>query len=461
LILVVLIWIPFGVVGEKLLEADLGSAVLGVVVGYVLGHVLQILAQGAFPSKFSASRGSKLRYPSDVFLDEDNPKLIAAFKRQLLEKIDKDFQLDVRDSAFLSPRDANLRQATRDHAFRLCRSALLRGDKFSYAEQFNGMYVLMRGLVAAFLVAAFFYIGWTVGWTAKYFADPEVFNQMTTLHGLIMVFGAIMPAFVGFAILMALAPASAEPVLGSVGYRIPYTDVVIRKLGADGDLGGPCAPHEIGVLTISGPHVTPGYRDPSHNASSVRDGYLDSGDLAYTDEAGRIFIAGRSKDLIIRSGHNIDPVLIESALEAHPAVALAAAVGQPDRYAGELPVCYVALRPGAQATAEELKAFAEPLIAERPAWPKHVFVIDAIPMTSVGKIFKPALRIDAARRVAEQLLEGLSANGQPLAVRVVSDPKHGQLIQVSLGPLQGSTREQLAAAVHDRLSPLTLRHETV
>jgi len=105
---------------------------------------------------------------------------------------------------------------------------------------------------------------------------------------------------------VALAPASAEPVLGSVGYRIPYTDVTVRKLGSDGVLGGPCAPHEIGVLTISGPHVTPGYRDPSHNASSVRDGYLDSGDLAYTDEAGRIFIAGRSKDLIIRSGHNID-----------------------------------------------------------------------------------------------------------------------------------------------------------
>jgi len=60
--------------------------------------------------------------------------------------------------------------------------------------------------------------------------------------------------------------------------------------------------------------------------------------------------------LIIRSGHNIDPVLIESALEAHPAVAMAAAVGQPDRYAGELPVCYVALRPGAQATAEETES---------------------------------------------------------------------------------------------------------
>jgi len=94
---------------------------------------------------------------------------------------------------------------------------------------------------------------------------------------------------------LALAPASGESVLGSVGFRIPYTDVVVRKLGADGALGGPCAPHEIGVLTISGPHVTPGYRDPSHNASSLRDGYLDSGDLAYTDEEGWIFIAAGRK----------------------------------------------------------------------------------------------------------------------------------------------------------------------
>jgi fatty-acyl-CoA synthase len=243
---------------------------------------------------------------------------------------------------------------------------------------------------------------------------------------------------------LAVDPARGESVLGSVGYRIPYTDVTVRKLGSDGFLGGRCAPHEIGVLTISGPHVTPGYRDPIHNASSVRDGYLDSGDLAYTDEAGRIFIAGRSKDLIIRSGHNIDPVLIESALEAHPAVAMAAAVGQPDRYAGELPVCYVALRPGAQATAEELKAFAEPLIAERPAWPKQVFVIDAIPMTSVGKIFKPQLRNDAVQRVVvEELVKGIGVDD--LSVDVVAGGKRGIDVTVML-PAEHSAKRSAAEA---------------
>jgi fatty-acyl-CoA synthase len=249
---------------------------------------------------------------------------------------------------------------------------------------------------------------------------------------------------------LAIDPACGEAVLGSVGYRIPYTEVVVRKLGTDGLLGEPCAPHEIGVLTIAGPHVTPGYRDPSQNTSSLRDGRLDSGDLAYTDEHGRIFIAGRSKDLIIRSGHNIDPVVIESALEAHPAVALASAVGMPDRYAGELPICYVALRPGAQATAEELRAFAEPLIAERPAWPRHIIIIDAIPMTSVGKIFKPQLRSDAVQRVVRQeIVEVLGIDD--FSVAVVAGGKRGMDVTVTLSAEHSAKRSAATAALEGYL----------
>jgi fatty-acyl-CoA synthase len=233
--------------------------------------------------------------------------------------------------------------------------------------------------------------------------------------------------------LVSIDPAAAEPVLGSVGIRLPYTQVVVRKLGADGSLSEACAPHEVGVMTVSGPNVTPGYKDRNQNSDALRDGTLDSGDLAYTDEQGRLFIAGRSKDLIIRSGHNIDPVLIEDALQTHPAVALAAAVGQPDKYAGELPVCYVALKPGAQATAEELKAFAEPLIAERPAWPKQIIVIDAIPVTSVGKIFKPQLRTDAVQRLVAQVIA--EATGTIDAViDVAAGGKRGIDVRVVLPP---------------------------
>ena len=231
--------------------------------------------------------------------------------------------------------------------------------------------------------------------------------------------------------LVSIDPAAGEPVMGSVGVRLPYTKVVVRKLGADGSLSEACAPHEIGVMTVSGPNVTPGYKDASQNGGALRDGTLDSGDLAYTDEQGRLFIAGRSKDLIIRSGHNIDPVLIEDALQSHPVVALAAAVGQPDKYAGELPVCYVALKPGTQVTADELKAYAEPLIAERPAWPKQIIVIDAIPVTSVGKIFKPQLRTDAVQRlVAQVVAEAVGSNDA--VIDAVAGGKRGIDVTVTL-----------------------------
>ena len=134
---------------------------------------------------------------------------------------------------------------------------------------------------------------------------------------------------------------------------------VVRRLDADGSSGEDCAEGEVGVLTVHGPHVSPGYRNPEHNQGVFVDGGCSTrGDLGYLDASGRIHIAGRAKDLIIRSGHNIDPLMIENAMQRHPAVALAAAVGMPDAYAGELPVCYVALRPGATATEAELREHA-------------------------------------------------------------------------------------------------------
>ncbi len=204
--------------------------------------------------------------------------------------------------------------------------------------------------------------------------------------------------------LLAIDPPAGPGVLGSVGFPLPYTQLVVRRLNADGSLGEACPPGDVGVVTLRGPTVSPGYRNPVHDRGVFTDGTLNTGDLGYVDDTGRLHIAGRAKDLIIRSGHNIDPLMIENAMQRHPAVALAAAVGMPDAYAGELPVCYVALRPGAVATEAELHAHAEAAIAERPAWPKHIFVIDSIPVTSVGKIYKPALRCDAAARLVARIL---------------------------------------------------------
>jgi fatty-acyl-CoA synthase len=255
-------------------------------------------------------------------------------------------------------------------------------------------------------------------------AVGQRFRQVTGRH-LFEVYG--MTESSG---LIAIDPIGGDGGVGSVGWALPYTRVVVRRVSADGGPGEPCVPGEVGVITLQGPNVSPGYRNPQHNAGVIERGTLDSGDLAYNDAAGRIHIAGRTKDLIIRSGHNIDPVMIENAMATHPAVALAAAVGMPDAYAGELPVCFVMLRAGAEVTESELHAHAQQTLGERPAWPKQFHIVDAIPVTSVGKIFKPQLRCDAAAKLvsavlyeklglAEAQVQASSGGSRGLIVRVV------------------------------------------
>ena len=231
--------------------------------------------------------------------------------------------------------------------------------------------------------------------------------------------------------LIAIDAVAGSGGAGSVGWALPYTQVVVCRLAADGTLGAPCEANEIGVITVRGPHVSPGYRDPAHDAGVFEAGVLNTGDLGYTDAQGRIHIAGRAKDLIIRSGHNIDPLMIENAMAAHPAVALAAAVGMPDAYAGELPVCYVALRPGAGVTEDELHAHAQRTIGERPAWPKQIHVVEAIPLTSVGKIYKPQLRCDAAQRLVARIVQEQLALPDAV-VRVSEGGRRGMRVQVTL-----------------------------
>jgi fatty-acyl-CoA synthase len=246
--------------------------------------------------------------------------------------------------------------------------------------------------------------------------------------------------------LLAIDPPAGPGVLGSVGFPLPYTQLVVRRLNADGSPGEACAAGEVGIVTLRGPTVSPGYRNPEHDRGVFVDGMLNTGDLGYVDDTGRIHIAGRTKDLIIRSGHNIDPLMIENAMQRHPAVALAAAVGMPDAYAGELPVCYVALRPGAAVPEAELHAHAEAAIAERPAWPKHIFIIDTIPVTSVGKIYKPTLRCDAAARLVTRILrEELGIDGA--AVEATEGGSRGLRVSVRLPARDTSAAQRVREAL--------------
>ncbi|WP_280155056.1 acyl-CoA synthetase [Piscinibacter sp. XHJ-5] len=198
--------------------------------------------------------------------------------------------------------------------------------------------------------------------------------------------------------------------LGTVGLRLPYQEIKLFALGADGKPTGELArPDGAGVIGLRGPNVFPGYlRESDNQGIWIEGGWFNTGDLGRWDDAEYLVLCGRAKDLIIRGGHNIDPQLIEDALVAHPAVAMAAAVGQPDRHAGELPVAYVALRAGSHASVEDLRTHALVRIPERAAVPVRIEVLPALPLTTVGKVSKPHLRLMALERV---LREALDAEG--------------------------------------------------
>ena len=199
---------------------------------------------------------------------------------------------------------------------------------------------------------------------------------------------------------IAIEPFAMPRTPGSVGLHIPF--VSVRVVNADGHAVGA---GEDGELQVSGPNVSPGYTDPAKDAGVfIGDGWLNSGDIGHVDSAGRLYVTGRAKDMIIRSSHNIDPLIIEDSLHKHPDVVMAAAVGAPDEYAGELPVAYVTLKPGSATSSADLLAFAERQIPERPAVPKHIYFLEAMPMTAIGKFFKPRLRELAVQQVIDARL---------------------------------------------------------
>jgi fatty-acyl-CoA synthase len=202
---------------------------------------------------------------------------------------------------------------------------------------------------------------------------------------------------------LAFDPSSDTPRLGSIGIPFPYHRAHCVPLGSD-VADAAAAPGTVGVLAIKGPCVTPGYLESTRNSElylkSAEPGerWLNTGDLCTIDGDGYIWLRGRSKDLIIRGGHNIDPLVIEAALLTHPAVMHAAAIGEPNRDKGEMPVAYVQLRSEMSTSESELLAHCQNEITERAAVPRCIRIIEAMPLTAVGKIFKPALRLDAVQR---------------------------------------------------------------
>ncbi|MEP5153487.1 acyl-CoA synthetase [Planktotalea sp.] len=224
-------------------------------------------------------------------------------------------------------------------------------------------------------------------------------------------------------------PLHGKKKVGSIGITYPYTDVKILRDSPDGPIE--CGVDEIGEICISNPGVYVGntYTEADKNVNLFHGDYLRTGDLGRFDEEEYLWITGRAKDLIIRGGHNIDPAEIEEALLGHEAVAFAGAIGQPDAHAGEMPCAFVELVAGATVTEAELIEFCETHVHERAARPKHLTILEELPKTAVGKVFKPDLRRMAITRVYDEALAkaGLTTRVE----KIIDDKKRGLVAQLS------------------------------
>ncbi|MDG1339605.1 MAG: acyl-CoA synthetase [Paracoccaceae bacterium] len=227
--------------------------------------------------------------------------------------------------------------------------------------------------------------------------------------------------------LVSINPVEGEKKVGSIGVPFPYCNVRIVSTDTNMD----CATDEIGEICVSNPGVSPGdtYTEAAKNADLYYGDHLRTGDLGRIDGDGYLWITGRAKDLIIRGGHNIDPAEIEEALAGHRDVAFAGAIGQPDAHAGEVPCVYVELVDGATTTTDAIMAYAKEHVHERAAHPKYVEILDELPKTAVGKIFKPALRKSAITRIFGKTLADAGLPNE--VVGVLEDKKRGLVAQIS------------------------------
>ena len=190
------------------------------------------------------------------------------------------------------------------------------------------------------------------------------------------------------------SPTLAKRKPGSIGIPLPDTDMKIVDLGegtTEVALG------EEGELCIAGPQVMKGYWNrPEETAQTIRTDangtrWLYTGDIATMDTDGFTYIVQRKKDMVIVSGFNVYPSEVESVLFTHPAVMEACVIGVPDAYRGEAVKAFVVLKPGSDATADDLKAHCARDLAEfkRPA---HIEIRESLPKSAVGKILRRVLR---------------------------------------------------------------------
>ena len=183
-------------------------------------------------------------------------------------------------------------------------------------------------------------------------------------------------------------PIDGEVKAGSIGLPLIGTRFDIRDL-EDNDKSMPQG--EKGELLVSGPQVMAGYWNrPIETEMVLKDGWLKTGDVGYVDEDGYVFLVDRIKDLIICSGYNVYPRVIEEAIYQHPAAAEVIVIAIPDKYRGQAPKAFVKLKDGMTSTPSELLAFLEGHLS-KIEMPREIEFRDELPKTLVGKLSKKEL----------------------------------------------------------------------
>lgn len=176
--------------------------------------------------------------------------------------------------------------------------------------------------------------------------------------------------------------------IGTVGRPIRDCELLVRD-----DAGRSLAVGEEGELWVRGPMVMKGYFNRREETAAVidKDGWFRTGDIVRLDEEGFIKITGRAKEMMIVGGENVFPREVESVLEQHPSVFEVGVVGRPDSSRGEVVVAFVALKDGAQVTADELREFSRQRLAGYKT-PRELYILDSLPHGPTGKIIKRELK---------------------------------------------------------------------
>ena len=184
---------------------------------------------------------------------------------------------------------------------------------------------------------------------------------------------------------------------GYSGLVTPFHQIRVVKLNENFEIERDCEPNEVGLVVIRGAGVFLGYTDSEKDAKKfvidpvTHKRWLNSEDLGRFDEESYLAIVGRAKDLIIRSGHNIDPVTIEETLLDSELIVDAAAVGMPDARTGELPIAFVQVKNGETIDELALREWCRAHIKEAGAVPVRIIELESLPRTAMNKIYKPEL----------------------------------------------------------------------